>query len=123
LVVYLVTQAENWPARETTLFVGIALPVSYTGTVVFGLPLYLLLQKERLTHFGLSALGGFLIGLATWYLLTVLFVLGLGGDAAGIGDSLRHPNTFPWAIRFGGLSGLAVGVLLWLIARPDRQPQ
>jgi len=46
----------------------------------------------------------------------------LGSDAAGIGDSLRHPNMFSWAFRFGGLSGLAVGVLHWLIARADRQP-
>jgi hypothetical protein len=120
LVVYLVAQADNSP---TTLFVGIALTVSYIGTVAFGLPLYRLLQKERLTHFGLAALGGFVIGLATMYLVDALFMAGLGHGPAYIAAQLGRSDVFTWDVRFGGLSGLAVGVVLWLIARPDRQPQ
>lgn len=123
LMVYLLAHADIWSSREINMFVGIALPFSYIGTVVFGLPLYLLLRKCRLTGFGWAATVGFVIGLAAVYLLDALFVASLGYDAAGIGAQLKRPEIFAWAVMYGGLSGIAVGAALWLIARPDRRTQ
>jgi hypothetical protein len=75
--------------------------LGYLGTLLFGLPLYLLLRAYGQTEFWLAPVVGFLAGLAMMYLVR-----------SWLGIPL---------LSVAGPSGAAVGALLWLIARPDRQ--
>jgi hypothetical protein len=78
-----------------------SLMTSYFGILLFGLPLYLLLRAYKLTHFWVAPVAGFVAGLAVMYLASS-WLVGL-----------------PW-LPIAGPAGAAVGALLWLIARPDR---
>lgn len=98
------------PGSVVTYIAPIALAVAYVGTLLFGLPLYSLLRALRLTTFWLAPVAGFLLGIAT--MLLVFVVIGA-----------RNIDMLSEATREGGAPGAAVGALLWLIARPDRQEQ
>lgn len=86
----------------------LALMLAYTGTLLFGLPLYLLLRAFKLTTFWLAPVAGFVIGFA----MVFLFFMGIGA---------KDLEAVPEALQYGGPPGAAVGALLWLIGRPDRQ--
>lgn len=85
----------------------IVLALAYSGTIVFGLPLYLLLRAFRLTAFWLAPVAGIVVGFAVMF----LFLLGIG---------TKGLEAVTEAIQHGGPPGAAVGALFWLIARPDR---
>lgn len=83
-----------------------SLAFSYLGTLLFGVPIYLLLRAYKLTEFWLAPVAGFVAGFAMIYLVTWTFGSGAEGNRPGFA---------------AGLCGAVVGTLLWLIARPDRQ--
>jgi len=87
------------------LIVLIATVAGYVGTLVIGLPLYVLLRKHNATAFLFAPVSGAVIGAVTMWLVWSV------GDL----DRLRDF----WG--FGALIGAAVGTVLWLIARPDLQ--
>ena len=55
-----------------------------------------------------------------WVAFGVMFVLSLGEGIFGIQLVLTDKNTLKGCV-FGGVAGACVGILFWLIARPDRQ--
>jgi hypothetical protein len=94
---------------------------AYGGTLVFGLPAFLILRSRNLTALWIAAVLGFVIGATTWVLFMAFFALWLGGDAqaarrAAQGTFMDQPMSLVWT----GLLGVVVGTTLWLIARPDR---
>ena len=85
---------------EISLIAFYSLMLSYLGTLLFGLPPYLLLRAYKQTEFWLAPVVGFVAGLAMMYLAR-----------SWLGVPL---------LLVAGPAGAAVGALLWLIARPDR---
>jgi hypothetical protein len=91
------------PQSAIAVIAIFSLMLSYFGTLLFGLPLYLLLRVYKLTEFWLAPVAGFVAGFILMYLANSWLGLPL--------------------MSVAGPSGAAVGALLWLIARPDRQAQ
>ena len=98
----------------------IAALVSYTGTLILGIPIYMALRACGLTHVWIAGVVGFAIGAAMWLVFSVLFVLSLGQGMAGVQLALTDMQSLT-GILWGGVLGMIVGVLFWLIARPDKQ--
>jgi hypothetical protein len=76
-------------------------------TLLFGLPLFLILRRLRWTSFWIASVAGCLVPFVA--LIIILFSPALFAE--------------PWpasAVVLVALCGAAVGSLLWLIARPDR---
>ncbi len=91
--------------------------VAYAGAFIFGVPLYRFLLARRLTAFWIAAFAGFIIGTAMMY---VFFALLTRGSISSIS---AYPEVHWDAVRYGGIAGIVVGIILWLIARPDSEAQ
>ena len=85
--------------------------VAYAGVVIFGVPIFLLLRKRKLTAFWISPLAGFMVGAIMIYILVAIPL----GVRAVLGDH----EMFAFAIKFAATPGAVVGAILWVIARPD----
>ena len=81
--------------------------VAYSGMVFLGVPIYVWLRVKGRTGFVLAPLWGFAAGAVAM----LVFIAALRG--------------FPPLdlLILGGLSGAVVGVVFWLIDRPDRRVQ
>lgn len=99
-----------------------SLVLGYLGTILLGPPVYLALRALKLTAFWIAPLAGFAVGVGTLCLFLIWLPLSFGQNLATALASLDH-GQFKAAVEFGGPPGAAVGALLWLIARPDRQPR
>jgi hypothetical protein len=55
-----------------------------------------------------------------WVAFSVMFVLSFGEGMFGIQLVFTDKNTLKGCV-FGGVAGACVGILFWLIARPDSQ--
>jgi hypothetical protein len=93
--------------------------VAYAGSFVLGLPIYRFLCARKLTAFWIAPVVGFIAGAAMMYATHALIALMLGGMSSVVSE-IGDPRAFSDAVRLGGASGAAVGMILWLIARPDR---
>ena len=108
-------------SSQWLLISPIALMFSYLGTVVFGIPVYLLFRRHgwvSIWHIlGMSIVGGWLL----WAIFWLLFGLSFGYDAksasALAGSTLSNIKPYFWPI---GVAGAVYGLVFWLIARPDR---
>lgn len=103
------------------LSLEIGVVFAYFGCFVFGVPAYLFLAKRGWTAFWIAPSLGFVAGAVAWIGFAVLFPLLLETGIAGMWRSLRDPATLKGMVWPGGVLGAAVGVLLWLIARPDQK--
>ena len=90
------------PEGALLVILAVSVIVAYGGTFVLGVPLYLFLRAQKATAFAIAPALGFLAGA-----LVMCVLAGRSVSSANLG--------------FGGLSGAAVGAILWLIARPDRR--
>jgi hypothetical protein len=99
----------------------ISLVVAYGGSVIFGIPAYLLLRAHNWTAFWIAPLVGFLIGMVMWLVFSALFALMLGEGTLGVHLTLTDANMLKGLIWPGGVLGAVVGAAFWLIARPDHQ--
>jgi uncharacterized membrane protein YfcA len=84
------------------LIIVLASILSYLGTFVIGIPLYLALRAWNLTAFWVAPIVGILVG-------------------GCLGSLLPDDNFSHAAQRFGVVVGVLVAMVLWLIARPDRR--
>ena len=91
--------------------------VAYGGSLIVGIPLYVFLRARNWTYLWVAAALGYLAGVITW---TALFAFLSFDDTFSSLQELFHNgkglSEFVWP---GGPLGLAVGVIMWLIARPD----
>jgi hypothetical protein len=108
--------------------------VAYSGTVVFGVPIYLWLRIKRRTGFALAPLAGFGAGvvamllLLVWTEATTHITMLVPAPGRPPGSTELVQSSWSWAgaleaLVEGGLSGAVVAVVLWLIDRPDRRGQ
>jgi hypothetical protein len=108
----------------TSFWLGFALAISviitYVGTVVLGVPGYMLLRGRNWTSLWIAPLLGFAIGAFMWLVFHTAFVLLLDQGMSGVRSALANPSTWEGALWPGGIAGAVVGATLWLIARPDR---
>jgi hypothetical protein len=108
------------PENVVVLVALISLAFSYLGTLLFAPLAYLLLRAIKQTAFWPSPIAGFVGGVGMMCIFFVVLPLSLGHDLTLIFARFDY-GLFKEAVEFGGLPGGAVGSLLWLIARPDRQ--
>jgi hypothetical protein len=94
--------------------------VSYIGVFMFGLPAYLLLRTNHLTSFLISIPLGFAIGGVMLFISNAILALLLDQGISGIREALANTGTLSYVLWPFGPLGALVGIVLWLIARPDR---
>ena len=110
------------PTSTTNLFaIEICTVVAYVGVLIFGVPAYLFLRALRWTAFWIWPILGFIFGGVMWYVFAVLFALSLGEGVSGIRLVFTDANLLRGFLWPGGFSGLIVGTIIWLIARPDQE--
>jgi len=94
--------------------------ISLSGVLLLGLPTYLLLRARKWTAFWIAPVAGFIVAAVAWYVLLSLLWLSsarsLSDSLSGLTDVRVFEMVF-WPI---GPIGVGAGVLVWLIARPDR---
>jgi hypothetical protein len=116
----LLSALQGWPLSALPSIAWFQLPFSYIGTLLVGLPAYRFLCARNLTAFWVAPAAGFVIGvlLTTFVYSAVTFGLGLNLPLRAGG--IASLKSLMGLIQNGGLGGATVGILLWLIARPDR---
>jgi hypothetical protein len=121
LIMVLVVLVEVRPEPED-LAVGLASTAlfysafGYVGVLLVGVPMYRFLWARNWTAFRVAPVAGFAAG-AFFGMFVFLVLWSIGLAQGGLANILATA-----AIGlFCGLCGVLVGVLLWLIARPDRQ--
>jgi hypothetical protein len=101
---------DQWPAPSfLTFLAGITALITYGGVISLGIPAYLLLRSLGLTAFWIAPVTGFIVGAIT-DCVAIVYLL-----PPALADQLLREMTS------AGVYGAVVGVILWLIARPDRQ--
>ncbi len=108
------------PEHVILLVAPTSLVLGYLGTVLFGPPVYLALRAVKLTAFWIAPLAGFVVGVGMMCLFLIGLPLSFGHNLAPALAKFDYA-LFKAAVESGGPPGAAVGALLWLIARPDRQ--
>ena len=98
----------------------IAAATSYAGTFLLGKPAYAFLNAHGQTAAWIAVVTGFVIGATMWLVFSILFPLSLGQGVDGVLFALTDPHSLRGVIYPGGLLGMIVGGLFWVIARPDR---
>ena len=110
----------GWPASALASIAWTFLPISYVATPLVGVPLFLFLRRRNLTAFWVAPLAGFVVGAGLATSVYSLMTFGLGVNSPLREGGIASLKVLAGLIQNGGLGGAAVGVLLWLIARPDR---
>ncbi|RUW45528.1 hypothetical protein EOA32_33895 [Mesorhizobium sp. M1A.F.Ca.ET.072.01.1.1] len=100
----------------------IAALLSYAGTLALGMPVYFFLGARGLTAFWIAGIAGYVIGAIMWLVFSVLFPLSLDQGFAGVQFAVTDLRSLKGVLWPGGVLGAIVGMLFWVIARPDRQP-
>ena len=100
--------------------VAIAAILSYSGTLAFGMPAYFLLKARGLTAAWIAGAVGFATVALMWLVFLVLFPLSLGQGFSGVRLGFADFHIVTDVVWPGGVLGTIVGVLFWVIARPDR---
>ncbi len=95
--------------------------MAYVGMLIFGIPGYLLLRARNWTAIWIAPLLGLIVGAAMFVVTMALFGLLLGEGVTGIWQSLREIQTLKGTIWPGGITGAVVGLVFWIIARPNRR--
>lgn len=108
---------------ETNVMLGASVFAAYSGGILFGVPIYLLLRARQWTMFWIAPVVGFVVGAIMWYATPMLAAMAFGHGATFALTELSRPDTLLNILRFAALPGAAVGAVLWLIGRPDRRRQ
>jgi hypothetical protein len=108
------------PENTISIVAPTSLVLGYLGIILLGPPVYLALRALKLTAFWIAPLAGFAVGVGMLCLFLIMLPLNLGQNLATALASLDY-GLLKMAVEDGGPPGAAVGAILWLIARPDRQ--
>lgn len=114
----LLSTLRGWPAEALVSMAWVELLIGYGATLLVGVPLYWFLVARGLTAFWIAPVAGFVVGamLSTGFYALVAFSLGHWPlREVGVARVLAG------LVQTGGLGGASIGILFWLIARPDRQ--
>src|ERR1700722_15834098 len=84
----------------------IAALVSYTGTLVIGMPAYFLMRARGLTAAWIAGAVGFVSGVLMWLVFSVLFPLSLDQGLAGVRFALTDTHILRGVLWPGGALGM-----------------
>ena len=119
----LVTTYLSWGAFSVGNNVVVALfsaIISFTGVIVVGLPAYLFLLARKWTALWIAPAAGFIAAAVVWYIFLSLLGLSSVGSLSDFLSGLTDVATFKVALWPVGPIGAVAGVVVWLIARPNR---
>jgi hypothetical protein len=88
---------------------------AYPSAFMLGMPIYLFLCARRLTAFWIAPIAGFAVGAILMCVGFLPSTLPPNASILSIVGLLLDP------LQVGGLAGAVVGMVLWLIARPDQR--
>jgi hypothetical protein len=94
--------------------------ISFSGVLLLGLPAYLLLRARKWTAFWVAPVAGFIVAAVAWYVLLSLLGLSSVRSPSDFLSGLADRRVFEMAFWPIGPIGAVAGILVWLIARPDR---
>ena len=97
-----------------------AVPWSYLGTLLVGVPVYRFLCARNLTAFWMAPVAGFIAGTAVTIFFYFLVMVTLFLHLSPIDKDTTVFALLPGSFLIGGLPGATIGTIVWLIARPDR---
>jgi hypothetical protein len=100
--------------------VMVSMIMGYSGTVLFGVPAFLILRSFKLTAFYIAPFIGFVVATLTTILFQFVLALLMGSTLSTAFKSLLEGITSPTGFVWPGFIGALVGITLWVIARPDR---
>ena len=106
---------------DYVLILGVGTIISFGGILLLGVPAYSFLRARNWTAFWIAPLVGFIVATVAWYVFN--FLLGLTLTSGKLSIVLpRLFDRFPLdgVLWPAGPIGAFVGILVWLIARPDR---
>lgn len=114
------TSGEGAPKfSDYVLIFGVSTFFSFGGILFLGVPAYSFLRTRNWTAFWIAPVMGFSVATVIWHVS--FFFLGLaltGGQFLRVlSDLIDHSDYLLWP---AGPIGAFVGILVWLIARPDR---
>ena len=103
----------------------ITLLFSYALMAIFGVPIFLLFRRYRLTSLSVAIAAGFVCGAIGSVGFLLLIGLLLDGSisvavASFVENFERRGATDFVLVVLSGLLGATVGLVFWFIARPDR---
>jgi hypothetical protein len=111
----------NKDATAAAAVLLVSLVLSYAGTLIFGVPIYTFLVKRGYTAFWIAIMLGFFIGALTWLIFAYFTAPSSTKGVSGVHYGLSDPQTLKTALWPCGGLGAITGMILWLIARPDRE--
>lgn len=97
--------------------------VGYSGTLLFGMPAFLLLRSYRVTAFFVAPLVGAMLAIVTFTVAAFVVALLLGVAPLQALLTILEGLHSPAELIKPGLIGAVVGSCFWIIARPDRTSQ
>jgi hypothetical protein len=98
---------------ESALMIAVGVPAVYAATIMFGVPMFLLLRWRRWNSLIAYAIGGALIGVAICAVTALLS----GSLRAMPADMVLQVRGF---LPFVVASAFSASWAFWLIVRPDR---
>jgi hypothetical protein len=113
----------GWPPSALASIFWVFLPIGYAGTLLVGIPVYRFLLARNWTAFRVAPIVGFVAGASVCTAVYSAMTFSLGLNLPLREGGVATIRSLAGLIQTGGLCGAAVGILLWLIARPDRQPR
>jgi len=107
--------------RDYVLIVVVSTIISFCGVVFLGVPAYRFLRARNWTAFWIAPLVGFIVATVAWYVFNLLLGLALtSGQLSNVLSRLIDPFPIGGVLWPVGPIGAVAGILVWLIARPDR---
>jgi hypothetical protein len=106
---------------DYVLIFGISTIISFGGILFLGVPAYSFLRARNWTAFWIAPLVGFIVATVAWYVFNLLLGLTLtSGNLSIVLSRLFDRFPLDGVLWPAGPIGAFVGILVWLIARPDR---
>jgi len=124
LAVPILVAIDSYPGTSKdsgyALFLSVVTVVAFIAVPILGVPAYRFLKAKRWTAFWIAPLTGFIVATVVWYVVMFLFGLTIVPNKSYVWSRLINVDSLRAALWPVGPIGAAVGVILWLIARPDR---
>jgi len=92
--------------------------ISFGAVAFLGVPAFLFLRARKWTAFWIAPLAGFVVAVVAWWVFLLVFAMLLASRLSALFELDRGMlQEVLWPV---GSIGAVVGILVWLIARPDR---
>ena len=94
---------------------------AYLGSFAIGFPLFKFLLARGIVSAWVAIIAGMGVAVVTWLVFLLCFGVLLDGVSVGV-DTLLHTPISGWELAVPASFGIVVGLTIWGIARPDKEP-